>query len=86
MHTVELLEEALALAHRCGFVVRQDWLAGVSAGACEFQGRRWLFVDLAQSPREQLEQVLSALEELPHLAQAGVTPQLQTLLKLRKAA
>ena len=86
MHTVELLEEALALAGECGFVVRQDWLNGSAGGACEFKGRRWLFVDLAQSPREQLEQVLSVLDELPHLSRAGAARQLQALLKLRKAA
>src|SRR4051812_40372356 len=47
MHTVELLEQAIAAAGRCGIVVRQDWFGGSAAGACEFQGRRWVFVDLS---------------------------------------
>jgi hypothetical protein len=86
MHTVELLEQAIALAGQLGFVVRQEWLNGSAAGACEFKGRRWIFLDLAQSPREQLDQVLIALNQTSHLAHARTQPQLQALLKLRKAA
>jgi hypothetical protein len=86
MHTVELLERAIALARQCGFVVRQDFFGGSLAGACEFKGRRWLFIDLAQSPREQLEQVLQALGEGPHLAGDEAPAQLQAFVKLRKAA
>jgi hypothetical protein len=86
MHTVELLEQAIALAERCGFVVRQDWFGGSAAGACEFKGRRWIFIDLALSPREQLDQVLDALRELPNLAQVEMGVQLQKMISLRKAA
>ena len=86
MHTVELLEQAIALAAQCGIAVRQDWLLGSAAGVCEFKGRRWLFVDLAQSPREQLDQVLDALGQLPHPAASAPSQQLQALLTRRKAA
>jgi hypothetical protein len=86
MHTVELLEQAIALAERCGFVVRQDWFGGSAAGACEFKGRRWIFIDLALSPREQLDQVLDALRGLPNLAQVEMDSQLQKMLNLRKTA
>ena len=65
MHTVELLEQAIALAEERGFVVRQDWLSGSTAGACELKGRRWLLIDLALSPREQLDLVLDALKRFP---------------------
>ncbi len=85
MHTVELLEHALALAERSGIVVRQDWFGGSGAGACEVKGRRWLLVDLALSPAEQLEQVVEALAGLD-LSPVSASPQLQKMLKLRKAA
>lgn len=86
MHTVELLEQAVALAEERGFVVRQDWLGGSTAGACEFKGRRWLLIDLAQSPREQLDLVLEALRQFPPQAPSIATSHLQSLLPSRKAA
>lgn len=58
MHTVELLEEAIAVAIRSGYKIRQDWFGGNAAGACEFKGQKWIFIDLSLGPREQLEQVL----------------------------
>jgi hypothetical protein len=86
MHTVELLDEAVALAIECGFGVRQEWFGGTHAGACEIKGHRWLFIDLALNPREQLEQVLDALCEFADFPQSSLSPQLQTLLKMHKAA
>ena len=86
MHTVELLEQAIALAEQRGFVVRQDWLNGSTAGACEFKGRRWLLIDLAQSPREQLDLVLAALSQFPPQVPSIATSHLQSLLPSRKAA
>ncbi len=55
MHTVERLEQALAVAQRRGFIVRQDWFNGTISATCELKGRRWLFIDLALSPAEQLD-------------------------------
>jgi hypothetical protein len=49
-------------------------------------GRRWIFVDLALSPREQLEQVLDALRELPNPPHPSIGPQLQACLSMRQAA
>jgi hypothetical protein len=86
MHSVDLLEQALALAERLGFTVRQDWFGGSAGGACELKGRRWLFVDLALSPREQLEQVLEGLSEATQPQDVAPFPELQKVLKLRNAA
>jgi hypothetical protein len=61
MHTVELLQEALRSAQRLGYQVRHEWLGGSGGGACEIQGRKWLFVDLAMGPADQLAQVLDTL-------------------------
>jgi len=86
MHTVELLEEAVQLAEQAGFVVRQDWFGGSAAGACEFKGRRWIFIDLALSASEQLEQVLDALRSLPNVTEGDASPQLRRILTLRTTA
>src|SRR5262245_28457770 len=85
MHTVELLEEALALAARSGLTVRQDWFGGAAAGACEVKGRPWVFVDLALTPAEQLDQGLAALRRLPNLSSAPVSPQMERTLYRRAA-
>lgn len=79
MHTVELLDQAVALAQSLGYAVRQDWLGG-GGGSCEVRGRKWLFVDLALTPAEQLGQVLDALQASgdmdipPGDAQASISP------------
>lgn len=86
MHTVELLEQAVVLAERCGFVVRQDWFGGSRAGGCELKGRRWLLIDLALTPHEQLAQVADALRSLPIPGEIPIPPQLRGVLNLRKAA
>ncbi|REK13074.1 MAG: hypothetical protein DWQ37_10655 [Planctomycetota bacterium] len=86
MHTVELLEEAVALAVRAGFGVRQDWFGGAPAGACELKGQKWIFIDLALSAREQLDQVVEALREAPIPPDTTISRQLQALLAPRKAA
>jgi len=65
MHTVELLEEALLSAQRLGYRVRHEWLGGSGGGGCEIKGQKWLFVDLALGPSEQLEQVLDTLHREP---------------------
>lgn len=86
MHTVELLDQAIALAKQCGIVVRQDWFGGAAAGACEFKGRHWVFIDLALTPQEQLEQVLVALDTCQEADRIETAPKLRKVLTLRKAA
>jgi hypothetical protein len=61
MQTVQLLNEALDVARRVGFEVRQDWLGGNGGGHCLVRGRRLLLLDVAQSPDEQLDVVADAL-------------------------
>ena len=50
MHTVELLNEAVETARRLGYEVRQDWLGGNGGGHCLVRGRKWLLLDVAQTP------------------------------------
>lgn len=86
MHTVELREQALALARQLGYTVRQEWLGGSGGGHCEFAGRQWIFVDLSQSATEQLEQVADALRSNPAVRQLAVTPAMRKVLGIRKAS
>ena len=64
MHTVEQLEQALARAKKLGYKVQHDWLDGCGGG-CEIAGQKWIYVDLALSAEEQLEQVLEVLSTQP---------------------
>jgi hypothetical protein len=86
MHTVELLEEALALATQLGYATRHEWLGGAGGGACEFAGRKWVFVDLALNATEQLEQVAEALRNDPAIHTIRLNPPLKKLLRIHKAA
>jgi len=70
MHTVETLERLKDLAEEAGYTVRHEWLGGVAGGACEFAGRKWIFVDLSLSVVEQLEQLTEALSDDPAAAHA----------------
>jgi hypothetical protein len=88
MHTVEAFEQAIAAAKGLGFGIRMEWLGGNGGGDCEIRGERWIFIDLALSADEQLEQVLAAISRE---ADANVLPlpiddQVQGLLKHRKSA
>ena len=86
MHTVELLEDALGTAERLGYRTRQEWLGGTGGGACEFAGQRWIFVDLALTAIEQLEQVTDALRNDPAIYLADLSPPLRSQLGIRKSA
>ena len=86
MHTVELLDQALDLAGRLDYSVRQEWLNGNSGGGCVLQGRKLLFVDLALGPADQLEQVVDALRHDPDAVALPMPAELRELLVVRKSA
>jgi hypothetical protein len=86
MRTVELLDEALRVCSSMGYQIRHEWLGGSSGGACEFGGRRWLFVDLALRIDEQLEQVVEALRGDPAIYLQPISGDLARLLDIRRAA
>ena len=65
MHTVEMLEQALDLAKRLGYTIRQEGLAGRGGGGCELKGRKLFFLDLDLGPAEQLEEALETLRREP---------------------
>ena len=86
MHTVDLMEQAVQAAKQQGYSVRQEWLGGVGGGACEYGGRKWLYVDLDLSPLEQLGQVVDALRNDSHIDAANLSPQLAQLITGNSAA
>ena len=80
MHTVELREQALALAQQLGYRIREEWIGGSGGGQCEFAGCRWIFVDLALNAEEQLEQVAEALRSDPAIQSMPLRAPLRRLL------
>ncbi|MEX0586387.1 MAG: hypothetical protein WD176_07075 [Pirellulales bacterium] len=86
MHTVDLLEDVLALATRLGYSIRQEWLGGQGGGGCVVAGRKCLFVDLAQEPADRLDTVVQALRADPVLGTVELGPPLSQLLQQRRAA
>lgn len=86
MHTVELLEQALAAAKRLGYRVRTEHLDGSQGGVCEFGGKRWLFLDIAKAPLEQLHEVLQLLRDDPRSEALMLAPELAGLVRSRRAA
>jgi len=85
MHTVELLEQALAAARQLGIRVRQEWIAG-QGGMCEYRGKRWLFIDLGAPPVEQLHVVLEAIDRDPGLQRLSLSADLRNRLQVRRTA
>jgi len=86
MKIVEQLEKCLDLARQVGYGIRHEWLDGDGGGACEIGGKRWIFVDLAQSPAEQLDRVIEAIQGEPALAKIGIPHEVQSLFDDRRAA
>jgi hypothetical protein len=86
MHTVELLQEALAAARKLGYEVRQDWLGGNGGGHCLVRGRKLLLLDIAQSTEEQLDIVVEALRGEPETMQFVHSRELVEMLQLRRVA
>jgi hypothetical protein len=86
MHTVELLREALESARRLGYEVRQDWLGGNGGGHCLVRGRKWLLLDVAQSPAEQLDVVAEALRSEGDAGRVIQSRELSERLRIATAA
>lgn len=86
MHTVELLNEALDTARKLGYDVRQDWLGGNGGGHCLVRGRKWVLLDLAQTPEEQLSVVTDAISGDESATSIKISSELAERLKIRGAA
>lgn len=85
MLTVEMLEQALVALRQLAVTPRFEWI-GEGGGACEFGGRKWLFLDLAQSPAEQLNLALDCLRNQPGVGDLRLSAGLTRLVGRRTAA
>lgn len=86
MHTVDMVKEAIALAQRAGYRIRQEYLGGSMGGGCEFGGQKWIFLDVSLGPVDQLEQVVEALRHDPDVVGMAMTDELQNRIGVRKSA
>ena len=86
MHTVELLEEALAAVERLGYRVRMEPLDAETGGVCEFAGRKWLFLDAAASALDHLHAVLEVLRGDVYTDRLKLSAALRQLITHRQAA
>ena len=86
VYSVELLEEALEVAAKLGYRIREDALDGFPGGACEVKGQKWLFVDPALSVRERLQLVLDALAVDPRATSLDLPPSLMNVIGRMRAA
>jgi hypothetical protein len=86
MHDARLLAEAVEIARRLGFRVREDVLEGAGGGHCCYHGQKWLFLDATQSDEEQLNDVLDALRAEPAVGGLAISPPLAQRLRVSRAA
>ena len=86
MHAARLLAEAIEVARKLDYQIREEYLEGAGGGHCEFAGRKWLLLDVTQSPEEQLSDVADALRAEEHVAEQALSQPLAGLLFAAKAA
>jgi hypothetical protein len=61
MNAAKLLSLAVEAARQTGYEIREEVLEGAGGGHCVIRGRKCLLLDMTQSHREQLNDVLDAL-------------------------
>jgi hypothetical protein len=65
MNPAKLLSLAIEAARETGFEIREEVLEGAGGGHCVIRGRKCLLLDMTQTHREQLNDVLDALRSEP---------------------
>lgn len=85
MSTIERIDQLIEIAQQLGYRIRHDYFGGTGGGKCEFGGQKWLFIDLALTSVEQLDQLQVALADEP-LLQTVATPPVAKKLGLEKRA
>lgn len=86
MHTVELYESMKKFAESIGYQVREENLGGIGGGACEVAGRKCLFVDIAMSSVDQLDQIVTAVSQDPSIYTVDVPTEIEHLFAVPRAA
>ena len=86
MSTIEQLDQLVEIAQQLGYRVRYDYFGGTGGGVCEFSGNKWLFLDLALTSAEQLEQLQAALANEPLLSTVEMDERLKQELAMKRVA
>ena len=86
MHTFELLHQATEIARTMGYEIREEWLGGAGGGSCEFGGKKWIFLDIAHNPLEQLEKVADVICQDPAIQLIELPAPLRKLWGIGKVA
>lgn len=68
MNAVNLLSLATETARAAGYEIREEVLDGAGGGHCVIRGKKCLLLDMTQSHRDQLSDVIDALRAEPELA------------------
>lgn len=80
VNAARLLSLALEAARESGYEVREEVLDGAGGGHCTIRGKKCLLLDMTQTHREQLNDVLDALRA-ENVQAAALHPLLGTLLQ-----
>ena len=88
MHAAKMLSLATEAARAAGYEIREELLDGAGGGHCVIRGKKCLLLDMTQSHRDQLSDVLDALRAEPGLELARLHPLVAAKLQepLQKAA
>ena len=86
MHHVELLEHALTVARKLGFLVREEYVGDIDGGSCVVRGQKMLFLDPQLSIPDRLVIVCEALAAEEQLDQSNLPDELAQRLIIRRAA
>jgi hypothetical protein len=78
MSTIERIDQLIEIAQQLGYRIRHDYFGGTGGGKCEFGGQKWLFIDLAMTSVEQLDQLQEALADEPLLPAVAAPPAAST--------
>ena len=86
MHHVELLEHALEVARKLGFLVREEYVGDIDGGSCVVRGQKMLFLDPQLSIPDRLMIVCEALAAEEQLDRTALPEALARRLTVRRAA
>ena len=86
MHNVELLEQALIVARKLGFRVREEYVGDIDGGSCVVRGQKMLFLDPQLSIPDRLTIVCETLAADPQLDHRTLSPALAARISGRRAA
>ena len=88
MHAAKMLSLAVDAARSAGYEIREEILDGAGGGHCLIHGKKCLLLDMTQTHREQLSDVLDALRAEPQLNSSALHPLLAASLQesLERAA